>query len=126
MRMEKLFSVLGAAVALSISCLGAEPESVVDAVKAGNIALVQKRLQLRGDPNAEDPDGTTALHWAVQADRLDMVEALVVAGAKVKVTNRWGVTPLALAVTNGNSRITQALLKAGADPRSPVPETGTW
>jgi ankyrin repeat protein len=123
--MEKLFSVLGAAVALSISCLGAEPESVVDAVKAGNIALVQKRLQLRGDPNAEDPDGTTALHWAVQADRLDMVEALVVAGAKVKVTNRWGVTPLALAVTNGNSRITQALLKAGADPRSPVPETGT-
>jgi ankyrin repeat protein len=123
--MRKLFSVLGAAIALLISSLGAEPESVVDAVKAGNLALVQKRLQLRGDPNAADPDGTTALHWAVQADRLDMVEALVASGAKVKVTNRWGVTPLALAVTNGNTGITQALLKAGADPRSPVPETGT-
>src|SRR5579872_1920946 len=123
--MRKLFPVLGAAIALSIFSLGAEPEAVVDAVKAGNLALVQKRLQLRGDPDAADPDGTTALHWAVQADRLDIVEALVASGAKVKVTNRWGVTPLALAVTNGNSGITQALLKAGADPRSPVPETGT-
>jgi len=123
--MRKLFPVLSAAITLSIFSHGAEPESVVDAVKAGNLALVQKRLQLRGDPNAADPDGTTALHWAVQADRLDMVEALVAAGAKVKVANRWGVTPLALAVTNGNSGITQSLLRAGADPRSPVPETGT-
>ncbi len=97
----------------------------MDAVKAGNIAVVKKTLQLHGDPNAADPDGTTALHWAVQTDRLDLVEALISAGAKVKVTNRWGVTPLALAVTNGNPAITQALLKAGADPRHAVPETGT-
>ena len=54
-----------------------------------------------------------------------MVEALLSAGAKANVTNRWGVTPLALAVTNGNGPITKALLKAGADPRHPVPQTGT-
>src|ERR1700693_3571164 len=127
MQMRKLFPVLGTVIALSVPCLGApaESESVVNDVKAGNIAVVTKKLQLHGDPNAAEPDGTTALHWAVQTDRLDLVEALIFAGAKVKVTNRWGVTPLALAVTNGNPAITQALLKAGADPRPPVPGTGT-
>jgi len=125
--MPKLVSVLGTVIALLVPCLGSPPdlESVVGAVKAGNIAAVKQKLQSHGDPNAADPDGTTALHWAVQTDRLDLVEALISAGAKVKVTNRWGVTPLALAVTNGNPAITLALLQAGADPRAAVPVTGT-
>jgi len=125
--MRKVLSILGTAIGLLFPSLAApaNPVSVVDAVKAGNDAAVKKNLQMHGDPNAADPDGTTALHWAVQEDRLDLVEALISAGAKVKVTNRWGVTPLALAVTNGNAAITQALLKAGADPRHGIPETGT-
>jgi uncharacterized protein len=125
--MRRLFSVLGTLIVLSVMCLAApaDSESLVNAVKAGNIAVVKKQLQLHGDPNEADPDGTTALHWAVQTDRVDLVDALISAGAKVKVTNRWGVTPLALAVTNGNPAITRALLKAGADPRAPVPGTGT-
>jgi ankyrin repeat protein len=125
--MRKFFSVVVTFAALSILAFGAPAgsESLVDAVKAGNIAAVQKKLQSHGDPNAADPDGTTALHWAVQSARLDLVQALIAAGAKAKVTNRWGVTPLALAVTSGNSAITEALLKAGADPRHAVPQTGT-
>jgi uncharacterized protein len=124
--MRKFLSILGAAIGLLVPCLAAaEPASVVDAVKAGNGALVRQTLQKHGDANSADPDGTTALHWAVQMDRLDMVEVLISAGAKVKVANRWGVTPLALAVTNGNAGIAQALLKAGADPRHAVPQTGT-
>jgi ankyrin repeat protein len=127
MRARKLFLVLGTLIAFSVAGLSApsELESVVNAVKAGNIAMVKKQLQLHGDANAAEPDGTTALHWAVQTDRVDLVEALISAGAKVKVTNRWGVTPLALAVTNGNPAITRALLAAGGDPRAPVPGTGT-
>ena len=114
--MRKLISILGTAIVLSVLCVSApgQSQSVVDAVKAGSIATLQKDLQLHGDPNAADPDGTTALHWAVQHDRLDLVEALISAGAKTNVTNRWGVTPLALAVTNGDGPITKALLKAGA------------
>jgi ankyrin repeat protein len=120
--MRKVFLILGAAIMLSAP---AKPESIVNAVKDGNGAAVKTNLQAHGDPNSADPDGTTALHWAVQMDRLDMVEPLISAGAKVNATNRWGVTPLALAVTNGNAPITQALLKAGADPRHAVPATGT-
>jgi ankyrin repeat protein len=120
--MQKFLSIFATAIVLSAP---AKPESVVDAVKDGNGTVVKKQLQLHGDPNAAGPDGTTALHWAVQSDRLDLVEALISAGAKVNVTNRWGVTPLALAVTNGSPAITHALLKAGADPRHPLPETGT-
>jgi ankyrin repeat protein len=127
MQVRRFFSVLGTLIALSAPFLAApaELDSVVNAVKAGNVSVVAKQLQMHGDPDSADPDGTTALHWAVQTDRVDLVEALISAGAKVKVTNRWGVTPLALAVTNGNPAITQALLKAGADPRAAVPGTGT-
>ena len=120
--MRKFLLILGTAIGLSAP---AKPESIVDAVKAGNIATLKQKLQMHGDPNAADPDGTTALHWAVQQDRVDLVETLISAGAKVKVTNRWGTTPLALAVANGNPGITQALLQAGADPRHPIPQTGT-
>ncbi len=123
--MRRFSLVLLGLLVISVASLGAEPESVVDAVKAGSFATVQKQLQSRDDPNSADPDGTTALHWAVQNDRLDLVTALLAAGAKPKTANRWGVTPLALAVTNGNPAITQALLKAGADPRTAVPITGT-
>jgi ankyrin repeat protein len=77
------------------------------------------------DPNQTQPDGTTALHLAVQQDRPELVESLIAAGANVNAKNRYGVTPLVLAATIGNAAITGALLKAGADVRVAVPETGS-
>jgi ankyrin repeat protein len=130
--MRKFISPVGVVMALLLPGVGIAavvksqaPISLMDAIKSGNIAGVQRNLQQHSDPNATEPDGTTALHWAVQKDRADIVQALLAAGAKVNVKNRWGVTPLALAVTTGNPVITQALLKAGADPRASVPDTGT-
>jgi ankyrin repeat protein len=130
--MRKFISSAGILFALSIPLFGGPaelkstaPVSLLDAVKAGDMAGVQRTLQRHSDPNATEPDGTTVLHWAVQKDRADIVQALIAAGARVNVKNRWGVTPLALAVTTGNPAITQALLKAGADPRAAVPESGT-
>ena len=57
-------------------------------------------------------DGSTALHWAVHRDALDVVDLLLGAGANPMAANRYGVTPLSLAATNGNARIVERLLRS--------------
>lgn len=125
--MRALLSIVGTVIVLSIPRAGvaADPVSLLDAVKAGDLPAVQTSLQRHSDPNQTEPDGATPLHWAVQQDRLDVVQALISAGANVNAKNRYGSTPLVLAATTGNASVTDALLKAGADARVSVPETGS-
>ncbi|MGP0070603.1 MAG: ankyrin repeat domain-containing protein [Bryobacteraceae bacterium] len=73
------------------------------------------------DARVTDPDGTTALHWAVRHDDLATAKALIKAGADVKAANRYGVTPIALAAMNGNAAMIRQLLDAGVDPNSANP-----
>ena len=63
-------------------------------------------------------DGSTPLHTAAHRDDLVEARRLISAGADVKAVNRYGVTALALACTNGNSPMVELLLKAGADPNT--------
>ena len=65
-------------------------------------------------------DGTTALHWAVRADDVEMADLLIRAGARVTAANREGVTPLQLAALNGSAQMLDKLIKAGADPNAPL------
>ncbi len=51
----------------------------------------------------------TALHWATHHDDAEMVEQLLGAGANVQAANRYGVTPLSLACTNGNGALVERL-----------------
>ncbi len=67
------------------------------------------------------PDGTTALHRAAHQDDLKTAASLVRGGADVKAANRYGVTPLSLACTNGNAAMVELFLKAGADPNTALP-----
>ena len=60
-------------------------------------------LQKTPDVNARQADGTTALHWAVHRDSVEIVDLLIRAGAQVSAANRYGVTPLSLACTNGSA-----------------------
>ena len=93
------------------------PESIVDAVRAGDAAGARTLLDAgRVEVDASEPDGTTALHRAVHRDDLGMVELLIGAGADVNLTNDYGVTPLSLACTNGSAAVVARLLDAGADP----------
>ena len=124
--MRQLLSIIASVSVLSISTAsGADTVTLLAAAKAGNLPAVQTSLQQHKDPNQAEPDGTTPLHWTVQQDRLDIVQALISAGANVNAKNRYGTTPLVLAAANGSAPVTQALLKAGADVRVMVPQTGS-
>jgi ankyrin repeat protein len=92
-----------------------------DAAKKKDRTNVSMLLKQHVDANAAGPDGSTALHWAVQQDDFETAELLVRGGADVKLANRYGVTPLSLACTNGNGKIVELLLKGGADPNTVLP-----
>ena len=95
----------------------AVPE-LVHAVKRGDHVAVRALVKNRAAVNQAEADGTTALHWAVQADDLELATLLVNAGADVGAANRYGVRPLTLAATNGSDGAVALLLKAGADPKA--------
>ncbi len=99
---------------------------LIDAVKGAAdersaAASVTRLLDQGADANAAEPDGTTALHWAVRRDNLPSARRLIDAGACVDAANRYGVTPLALAATNGSAPLVEALLAAGADAETASP-----
>ena len=70
------------------------------------------------DVAAKDKQGFTALHFACQENRLDVVELLLAAGAPVDPPDQWGNTPLWRAVFNGrgDARVVRRLVLAGANP----------
>ena len=64
---------------------------------------------------------TAALLDAAYRDDLSAVERIVRSGGDVNAANRYGLTPLALACTNGNAAMVDLLVKAGADPNGILP-----
>ncbi|HEY8518530.1 MAG TPA: ankyrin repeat domain-containing protein [Gammaproteobacteria bacterium] len=106
-----------ALLSLVASGAGAETPPLVAAVKSGDrvraLALATERPELA---RAAETDGTTALHWAVRNDDLELADRLLRAGADATARNRYGVTPLYLAAQNGSARMIERLLDAGADP----------
>jgi uncharacterized protein len=88
---------------------------LADAVMNGEKEQVHSLLAAHGDVNSAQPDGTTALHWAIRHNDLATAAALIDAGADVKAANRYGVTPMALAAINGDAAMIGKLLDAGVD-----------
>jgi ankyrin repeat protein len=91
---------------------------LIAAVKLNDAANVRMLLQKRANVNETEPDGTTALHWAVRQDDPDIAALLISRGANVNAANRYGVTPLQLAAINGSGDMIGRLLDAGADPNA--------
>ena len=98
---------------------------LIDAIKSGDSALVRELLKQRTDVNTPEPDGATALHWAVHRNDLDTARLLIEAGARVNAANDLGIAPLWLACTNGSASLVKVLLQGGAnvDLARPTGET---
>jgi ankyrin repeat protein len=94
---------------------------LADAAMRRDTAAVRSLLQQKVDVNAPGKDGTPALHWVVRVDDVETAELLIRAGADAKLADRYGVTPLFLACTNGNARMIKLLVDAGADPNTVDP-----
>jgi len=94
---------------------------IADAAMHGHRDVVRALLQKRVDVNAPQADGTTALHWAVRRDDVEMAELLIHGGARVGAANRDGATAMQLAALNGSAPMLELLMTAGgADPSAPL------
>lgn len=95
-------------------------DSLVDLVRAGQREAALSAITAQGiDVNAAEADGATALHWATYTVDHELVRALLKAGAKADITNRYGSSPLTEAVKLGDLELVRMLLDAGANPNSP-------
>lgn len=105
------------------------------ACEGGKGAVVQLLLDKGADVCAKDANGLTALHAAIDNDRVDLVQLLLDKGADTEVRqavpswwrndvlkkypgreiDNYGDTPLLLASRRGKDTIVQLLLDRGAD-----------
>ena len=107
----------GAVAVLSLAAaVYAAPTPLVDAIKSGNRQAARAALKQTRDVNTPEADGTTALHWAVRGNDIELARMLLRAGAKADVANRYGLTPLMLAAENGSAPAIDALW-----PPAPTP-----
>ena len=106
---------------LSVAGVHAADATLADAAEKMDRARIKSLVKQRVDVNTPQPDGATALHWAVYHDDREIAGLLLAAGAKAGAANRYGVTPLSLACTNGSAAMIELLVKAGADPNGALP-----
>ncbi|MEO2196596.1 MAG: ankyrin repeat domain-containing protein, partial [bacterium] len=102
------------AVMCPVSAHAAADAQVADAVQRNDAAAVAALLAAGADVNAPQPDGATALHWAVHREAVDLAGRLVAAGARVDTANDLGVSALAIACRNGSVSMVDLLLDRGA------------
>ncbi len=112
----RIMAVLGVS---AIACWAASADTrLIQAVKAQDETQTRALLQQRIDVNAQQGDGSTALHYAAYNDNLAIAQMLIRAGARADAANDLGSTPLHLACNNGSAAMVGLLLAAKANPNS--------
>src|SRR3954467_10444894 len=91
---------------------------LLEAVKRRDQKAFSALLRAAADVNAAQPDGATALAWAVHLGERGMADALLDAGASANSADEYGETPVTLAAANGDAALVGRLLAAGGNPRA--------
>ena len=110
-------------VLLSVAAVEPSPTSTTNAelphaAERQDWPAVARLLNEGSPPNAAQPDGTTALHWAAYWGDTPATEQLLNRGADPDAATRYNVRPLSIAAEAGNATLVEALLDAGADPNA--------
>lgn len=112
--------------ATALSTVAMAQQTLADLIRAGQREAVLAAITSPDiEVDALEPDGSTALHWATYAVDHQLVRALLDAGAKADITNRFGSSPLSEAVKLGDVELVRMLLDAGADANSPNQDNQT-
>ena len=113
------------AVALAQPAVAPTVSSLITAVRNGDAAELRARLAGPVDVNVRQPDGATALHWAVHHEDVAAADLLIGAGADANAANDLGMTPLLMACRRGHGALVERLLAAGADANAALPSGET-
>lgn len=97
--------------------LAAKVEEFRSAIRTGNVSTIRSMLKDGLTPNVMMGNGDTAFTYAMRADQPRVATVLLESGElNVNKLNRFGETPLMLAVFKGDKKIFERLLELGADP----------
>ena len=84
--------------------------ALMTAATIGNGPIVDLLLKRKADPNARSAeDGSTALMWAANAGRIEMVQRLLAAGARISIKAKDGWTAIEAAQMAGHEDIARLL-----------------
>ncbi|MDJ0703394.1 MAG: ankyrin repeat domain-containing protein [Leptolyngbyaceae cyanobacterium MO_188.B28] len=99
-----------------LSALGFTPREMFEqGINGGNVAVVERYLDLGVSPNSRAYNGNTLLHWAVSNNQPDVVSLLLERGANLHQTYKPDDrTVLHLAVQHDNPVVAELLLQHGA------------
>jgi ankyrin repeat protein len=93
-------------------------DQFINAVEHGDYTVMLTALREQFDINSANPFGFTALHFAAEGDRPDVICWLISRGACLEAIATGETTPLHSAVSAGKIDCVSALLDCGANPNA--------
>lgn len=92
-----------------------------EVIVGGDVKALEKALRNGADPNSVNPEGASALQWAILGSGetetvYGQVKALLTAGANPNQPDRQGITAVHSAALHGSEAVMDALISLGGDP----------
>lgn len=86
-------------------------------LQVGDVEKAKLLLSAGANPHDVGICGKTALMYAIESDRIEVMRWLIDQGWKIEVPDEFGNTPLMVAASSGATECVQMLLEHGADPK---------